>query len=73
MRNLASEGRMIILKTSIVLKIIHLAIEELRKISSSESRFLSKIYMYTLYNHFQNRDLKIVAIHVKQLISTVLR
>ena len=41
---------------------IYLIIDEFRKIESSESSFLGKIYMYTLYNNYENRDLKIVTI-----------
>ena len=64
--NLSLEGRKIILKATVIFNIIYLIIDEIRKIESS---FLSKIYIFRLYNHSKNRGKKIIPV-LRQTISS---
>ena len=64
--NLSLEGRKIILKATVIFNIIYLIIDEIRKIESS---FLSKIYIFRLYNHSKNRGKKIIPV-LRQTINS---
>lgn len=73
LRNKTSEGRINILKLSAIFKIIYLIIDELRKIESNESSFLSKIKI-TLYVIIMKIEAwKLSPFYAKQLVSNFLR
>lgn len=73
LRNKTSEGRINILKLSAIFKIIYLIIDELRKIESNESSFLSKIKITRYIIIMKIEAWKSSSFYAKQLVSNFLR
>ena len=73
LRNKTSEGRINILKLSAIFKIIYLIIDELRKIESNESSFLSKIKITRYVIIMKIEAWKLSPFYAKQLVSNFLR
>ena len=73
LRNKTSEGRINILKLSAIFKIIYLIIDELRKIKSNESSFLSKIKITRYVIIMKIEAWKLSPFYAKQLVSNFLR
>lgn len=73
LRNKTSEGRINILKLSAIFKIIYLIIDELRKIESNESSFLSKIKITRYIIIMKIEAWKLSPFYAKQLVSNFLR
>ena len=73
LRNKTSEGRINISKLSAIFKIIYLIIDELRKIESNESSFLSKIKITRYIIIMKIEAWKLSPFYAKQLVSNFLR
>ena len=73
LRNKTSEVRINILKLSAIFKIIYLIIDELRKIESNESSFLSKIKITRYVIIMKIEAWKLSPFYAKQLVSNFLR
>ena len=73
LRNKTSEGRINILKLSAIFKIIYLIIDELRKIESNKSSFLSKIKITRYIIIMKIEAWKLSPFYAKQLVSNFLR
>ena len=73
LRNKTSEGRINILKLSAIFKIIYFIIDELRKIESNESSFLSKIKITRYVIIMKIEAWKLSPFYAKQLVSNFLR
>ena len=73
LRNKTSEGRINILKLSAIFKIIYLIIDEIRKIESNESSFLSKIKITRYVIIMKIEAWKLSPFYAKQLVSNFLR
>ena len=73
LRNKTSEERINILKLSVIFTIIYLIIDELRKIESNESSFLSKIKITRYIIIMKIEAWKLSPFYAKQLVSNFLR